>query len=878
MCVGGGGKLICFLLAFFLLLFTACSSSSGGGGGGTAGVTANTNNDSTTGAIVLSLTRGTASITAAISNESTIDYYRINLSKGIYSITTSLKSLDVRCKIYDIQENLLLDSTDNSNVGEDCSFNLEVESATADYYIQVSAIGESEGQYRLTIAAVPDFTVTSFGVNPQEILPDASITLSATIKNKGTRSDAVFSYYRSTDSTIDSSDTELASSNITNLSVDSTSEQIITIQGHSLGIMYYGVCVSNAVGETITDNNCSSSIRVEAATTDINLASFSTSAPNPLGNAPFWVRVSVLNNGNRTEKFNINFYRSSDAIINSLDDVLLGTFPINSLATGAMTTINGTLSGHTETAYYGVCVETAFDINLNDNCLASDEIGFFSLVNTFNIDDNATINISVLTSMATARIEGKNFLFTSAGRPLTFSDMRTPEHGLSVFEIAETDGSLTNVYNISDNGTLLLDYPLSLRPFQIADKTFLSVLSWGDNGYSIFDVSIDGTLTNVDNFIDDTTGHTPSQLYLRDQFVESHTVQIGEKTFLFILAAASDEVSIVDISSDGTLSLVGKVNDYNNNILKINSPSGVTSAQIGDKTFLFVIGTQDHGISVFDISSDGRLTNVYNESRGAAGTPTNLVYYPYEVITTQFGNKTFLYIGVHFGIVVYEVAADGSLSYLQIIYDDNNNSTLQIQSLRRLRMAQIAEKRYLFAIGKNNNGFSIFEIGNDGRITNVENVVDNDVLNLARPESAVIAQVGNKNYLYVGGRESGEGISVFQMDGADNSTIAKAKEIRLGQNYSGNIAIVSSGYDNHYYRIYLFAGSYTISTQSSFDTYCYLYSSSDTNSAVAEDDDSGTGSNCSITHSATAGYYYIRIREANSNATGNFTLNIRRNP
>ena len=156
-----GEGLVCFLFAFFLLLFSACSSSSssssGGGATAPAGVTANTNNDSTTGAIVLSLTRSTVDITAAISNESTTDYYLINLSKGVYSITTTLKSLDVRCKIYDIQENLLLDSTDNSNVGEDCSLTLEVESATADYYIQVSAIGESEGQYQLTIAAVPDF-------------------------------------------------------------------------------------------------------------------------------------------------------------------------------------------------------------------------------------------------------------------------------------------------------------------------------------------------------------------------------------------------------------------------------------------------------------------------------------------------------------------------------------------------------------------------------------------------------------------------------------------------------------------------------------------------------------------------------------------------
>ena len=41
-------------------------------------------------------------------------------------------------------------------------------------------------------------------------------------------------------------------------------------------------------------------------------------------------------------------------------------------------------------------------------------------------------------------------------------------------------------------------------------------------------------------------------------------------------------------------------------------PSAVTTAQVGSNTYLFVTGQIDNGVSVFQVSSDGSLVNVYN--------------------------------------------------------------------------------------------------------------------------------------------------------------------------------------------------------------------------------------------------------------------------
>ena len=114
----------------------------------------------------------------------------------------------------------------------------------------------------------PDLVVEAVSVSDSS--PDAgeSFTLSATVRNGGDGSaDATtLRYYRSTNSTISSGDTEAGTDSVRALSGSASSPESISLPApSSAGTYYYGACVDSVSGESNTANNCSDGVRVQVA-------------------------------------------------------------------------------------------------------------------------------------------------------------------------------------------------------------------------------------------------------------------------------------------------------------------------------------------------------------------------------------------------------------------------------------------------------------------------------------------------------------------------------------------------------------------------------------------------------------------------------------
>ena len=91
-------------------------------------------------------------------------------------------------------------------------------------------------------------------------------TLSVTVGNLGRGESAATTlrYYRSTDSTISSSDTEVGTDTVDALAAAAASPKLISLTAPSTaGTYYYGACVDAVPEESDTTNNCSSSVRVD---------------------------------------------------------------------------------------------------------------------------------------------------------------------------------------------------------------------------------------------------------------------------------------------------------------------------------------------------------------------------------------------------------------------------------------------------------------------------------------------------------------------------------------------------------------------------------------------------------------------------------------
>ena len=117
----------------------------------------------------------------------------------------------------------------------------------------------------------PDLIVESPSVSDEILSPGQSFTLGATVRNQGNGQSAATTlrYYRSTNSTITTSDEPVSTDAVNSLSASETSSESISLQApNTPGSYYYGACVESVSGESDTENNCSTGVRVTVASSN----------------------------------------------------------------------------------------------------------------------------------------------------------------------------------------------------------------------------------------------------------------------------------------------------------------------------------------------------------------------------------------------------------------------------------------------------------------------------------------------------------------------------------------------------------------------------------------------------------------------------------
>ena len=129
----------------------------------------------------------------------------------------------------------------------------------------------------------PDLVVGSLSVSDGSPLAGAAFTLSAEVRNGGDEDSAATTlrYYRSTDATITTSDTEVGTDAVSGLAASATSSQSMELTAPGAGTYYYGACVDAVPDESDINNNCSTSVRVDVT------------EPPPTPNEPASVQTAV---------------------------------------------------------------------------------------------------------------------------------------------------------------------------------------------------------------------------------------------------------------------------------------------------------------------------------------------------------------------------------------------------------------------------------------------------------------------------------------------------------------------------------------------------------------------------------------------------------
>jgi len=113
----------------------------------------------------------------------------------------------------------------------------------------------------------PDLIVQSPSVNDSILTSGQAFTLHATVHNQGDEQAVATTlrYYRSNNSTITASDTEVGTDAIDALDASATRAESIELTaptGGGPGVSFYGACVDRVRDESNPDNNCSSAVRI----------------------------------------------------------------------------------------------------------------------------------------------------------------------------------------------------------------------------------------------------------------------------------------------------------------------------------------------------------------------------------------------------------------------------------------------------------------------------------------------------------------------------------------------------------------------------------------------------------------------------------------
>lgn len=292
------------------------------------------------------------------------------------------------------------------------------------------------------------------------------------------------------------------------------------------------------------------------------------------------------------------------------------------------------------------------------------------------------------------------------------------DDAVTIFEVG-ADGSLTALGLVEDSDVAAYEFDRPAGNLTIATvgtDEFLIVTGQYDNGISVFQIGSDGLLTNTDN-IDDA----PVPGYTLDGVRDTSFARHNGTSFVFAVGQDEDGITVFSLSSGGQLTLLSSLAD--DFTMNLNGATSVETAVIDGTLHVFVGGRYDDGISVFSVDADGILTNVFN-IEDTADLALNGVH---DMHILEFGGSQFLAAsGIDDdGLTLFSIGSDGSLTPIDSVFDSDGAQFL-LDGAAYLDTVEIDGQVLLLASGHNDDALSVFQLNPDD--APLDGTTGNDIL------------------------------------------------------------------------------------------------------------------------------------------------------
>ena len=329
---------------------------------------------------------------------------------------------------------------------------------------------------------------------------------------------------------------------------------------------------------------------------------------------------------------------------------------------------------------------------------------------TTNLDYETTSNYSLTVRVADdSGKPNEATIFISIGNRVDEENPSISNQSFSTIENAETGTFIGRV--LSSDNVGVVSYELSGN-----DTTFFSIDSAG---------------------------------VLRNQAtIDYETSSNYQITVTVFDASSNNDSATITVNAVNQFEVKNTFNLKDNSQWYLNNVASILVTNIGESNYLFT-GDDAGGVSVFLVTSDGRLEHL--QSLGL--TNAN------KTAWARVGSTNYLFVTSSSldSVNVFSVANNGHLVGIYEVTDTNN---LELNGADHIEVVEIGSNHYLYVAGRADLGISVFFISNDGGLSNVTNVPDDNTLLLNTTHSMATFEVNGTNYLCVGDSIS-HGIGIF---------------------------------------------------------------------------------------------------------------------
>lgn len=208
------------------------------------------------------------------------------------------------------------------------------------------------------------------------------------------------------------------------------------------------------------------------------------------------------------------------------------------------------------------------------------------------------------------------------------------------------------------------------------------------------------------------------------------------------VAGETKSLEIYTINEKGELDFL----EQNQITNKSGGIRALTNIKINDSNLLALGNKADNSLEIYSIKDNGKLEQINT----LYDSDSTFIDETVTIHNVSVNNKTFIYAGgLDKGLSCFELTEDGTLSHIQSIED---NDSLFLHGIIGMSSLVIDNNTFLITGAFFDGGISCFQIMENGELKNVSNVKDNKSMFLNGTFPVNTVQLGNENFLLVGHR------------------------------------------------------------------------------------------------------------------------------